>query len=64
MAAMKIVQSVVVKQMLAFLEKDHENNIKKIINLLEKFDKRGKGKEFRTGNIDRGLRGSDRFKER
>ncbi|MBQ3661638.1 MAG: radical SAM protein [Firmicutes bacterium] len=42
MAIAKIVQSVVVKEMLAFLEKDPENNIEKVINLLEKFDRRGR----------------------
>ena len=42
MAIAKIVQSVVVKEMLAFLEKDPENNIEKVINLLERFDKRGR----------------------
>ena len=41
MATMKIVQSIAVKQMLAFLEKDPENNIEKLINLLEKFDTHG-----------------------
>ena len=42
MAAVKVVQGVIVKQMLAFLEKDPENNIEKVINLLEKFDTRGR----------------------
>ena len=42
MAIAKIVRSVVVKEMLAFLEKDPENNIEKVINLLEKFDRRGR----------------------
>ena len=42
MAAVKVIQGVIVKQMLAFLEKDPENNIEKVINLLEKFDTRGR----------------------
>ena len=40
MAIGETVQSIVIKQMLSYLEKDPENNIMKVIELLEKFDVR------------------------
>ncbi|MCR4805521.1 MAG: radical SAM protein [Clostridia bacterium] len=42
MAVKKVVQSMLVKEMLAFLEKDPEHNIEKVLNLLERFDTQGR----------------------